>query len=410
MEKYLVVLDHERMVPPFMISILTFAANHYDQVYYINTHKPDNIGLFVDTRIKIVYPDKFSRFKNSVISLFRFFSLENLRQWVDCVKKEGFNYKYIKGLFKYLAADEVLSNEAKKILKPQKGASVVVLATWFAAAALAAAELKKKYPEIKAASLAHSYEILPIRNRFIPYYYVNKKHKYLDGVFFIASNVREVYLEGIGGLPEEYYRKTHVNYLGSYKNQDVLNNNNPKEFHICTCSRMVSLKRLDVLIDALSLWDSGDIYWSHLGGGELESCLREKSTLVMVKNPLVHISFEGYLTNEDVKKYYESHPIDLFINISSTEGLPISIMEAISYGIPVMATDVGGTNEIINRESGFLIDPEITPESIKDHILLFKNLPDNEKQELRKKAYQQWKDSFNAENNLKSLFTAIENQ
>ena len=409
MEKCFVVLDHERMVPPFMISILKYASNHYEKVYYINTHKPDIINLFADTYIEIIYSDSFSRFKNSVIAFFRFFSLENLRQWFFCIKKEGVNFGYTINLLKYLAADEVLSNYTEKIIETNKGASVVVLATWFAAAAFAAAELKKKYPEIKAVSLAHSYEILPIRNRFIPYFYVNKKHKYLDGVFFIASTVREMYLEGIGGLPEEYYKKTHVKYLGSYKNHDVLNKINPEEFHICTCSRMVSLKRLDILMDALSLWNSGDIYWSHLGGGDLESFLKEKSIQVMERNPLVHISFEGYLRNEDVMKYYESRPVYLFINISSIEGLPVSIMEAISYGIPVMATDVGGTNEIINRKSGFLINPAITPEYIKDQLLFFKNLPEEEKQELRKNAYQQWKETFDAENNLKSLFSAIEN-
>lgn len=407
MKKHLVVLDHERLVPPFMISILTFATNHYDQVYYINTHKPDNNGLFVDTPIEIVYPDKLSRFKNSVIALIRFFSLENLKQWINCVKKEGFNYKYVKGLFKYLAADEVLSNEAIKIIKPQKGASVVVLATWFAAAALAAAEMKKKYPEIKAVSLAHSYEILPIRNRFIPYYYVNKKHKYLDGVFFIANKVRELYIDGIGGLKDEYFKKTHVCYLGSYKKHNINNRNNPLEFHICTCSRMIPLKRLDVLIESLTDWSEGDIYWTHLGDGILEYELRKLAQIVMDKNPNVHITFTGYMKNEMVKEYYENNPVDLFINLSSIEGLPISIMEAISYGIPVLATDIGGTSEIVNTDFGFLMDVNITPESVKSYIQSFKLLPSDKRTQMRHSAYQYWETHFDAEHNIALLFDSI---
>ena len=41
--------------------------------------------------------------------------------------------------------------------------------------------------------------------------------------------------------------------------------------------------------------------------------------------------------------------IDLFINTSSSEGVPVSIMEALSVGIPIIATDVGGTKEIVTK-------------------------------------------------------------
>jgi glycosyltransferase involved in cell wall biosynthesis len=47
---------------------------------------------------------------------------------------------------------------------------------------------------------------------------------------------------------------------------------------------------------------------------------------------------------------------DIFVNPSYSEGLPTSVMEAASVGLPIIATDVGGTREIItDRESGILI-------------------------------------------------------
>jgi len=49
------------------------------------------------------------------------------------------------------------------------------------------------------------------------------------------------------------------------------------------------------------------------------------------------------LPHNDVLNYYASNPVDVFINTSSSEGLPVSIMEAMSFGIPVIATNVGGT-------------------------------------------------------------------
>jgi glycosyltransferase involved in cell wall biosynthesis len=46
---------------------------------------------------------------------------------------------------------------------------------------------------------------------------------------------------------------------------------------------------------------------------------------------------------------------DIFVNPSYSEGLPTSVMEAASVGLPIIASDVGGTNEIItDDESGLL--------------------------------------------------------
>lgn len=49
---------------------------------------------------------------------------------------------------------------------------------------------------------------------------------------------------------------------------------------------------------------------------------------------------------------------DIFVNPSYAEGLPTSVLEAGALGLPIIATDVGGTNEIVtNGVSGFLIKP-----------------------------------------------------
>lgn len=43
------------------------------------------------------------------------------------------------------------------------------------------------------------------------------------------------------------------------------------------------------------------------------------------------------------------------MNLSTSEGVPVSIMEVQSYGIPVIATNVGGTGEIIDKDNGILL-------------------------------------------------------
>ncbi|MDD0858820.1 glycosyltransferase [Arthrobacter alpinus] len=59
------------------------------------------------------------------------------------------------------------------------------------------------------------------------------------------------------------------------------------------------------------------------------------------------IELKGAVANDEVLNFYRNHEISVFINVSTSEGVPVSIMEAISFDIPVVATSVGGTPEIV---------------------------------------------------------------
>ena len=56
-----------------------------------------------------------------------------------------------------------------------------------------------------------------------------------------------------------------------------------------------------------------------------------------------NISFElkGFVDNNELLQIYTDKCFSFFINVSESEGLPVSIMEAASAGIPIVATDVG---------------------------------------------------------------------
>ena len=73
----------------------------------------------------------------------------------------------------------------------------------------------------------------------------------------------------------------------------------------------------------------------------------------------------GNTANSEVMRRYGKMNVDVFVNVSENEGLPISIMEATSFGMPVIATDVGGTSEIVkNGENGFLIEKDFTDDTL----------------------------------------------
>jgi colanic acid/amylovoran biosynthesis glycosyltransferase len=64
----------------------------------------------------------------------------------------------------------------------------------------------------------------------------------------------------------------------------------------------------------------------------------------------------GNVENSKILDFYSENYVDLFINFSEFEGVPVSIMEAQSAGIPVLATKVGGTSEIVSSDNGFLVE------------------------------------------------------
>jgi glycosyltransferase involved in cell wall biosynthesis len=65
---------------------------------------------------------------------------------------------------------------------------------------------------------------------------------------------------------------------------------------------------------------------------------------------------------------------DIFVNLSYSEGFGITILEAGAMGIPIIATDVGATSEIINdNQLGIIIPPGDTDELYKSLIILIEN-------------------------------------
>jgi glycosyltransferase involved in cell wall biosynthesis len=68
------------------------------------------------------------------------------------------------------------------------------------------------------------------------------------------------------------------------------------------------------------------------------------------------VEYKGWVANED--KEYLLSMADIYILPSYIEGLPISILEAMSYSLPIISTPVGGIPEIVtDNVNGFLIEP-----------------------------------------------------
>lgn len=159
--------------------------------------------------------------------------------------------------------------------------------------------------------------------------------------------------------------KISVQRLGTVLHEKVTCTRTPK-FYLVSCSGVRKVKRLDKIMEVVSalLADGYDVSWTHLGGGpDLESVKK----MAMDRLPAGSFSFEGQMANQDIFKWYANHPVSCFINLSDSEGVPVAIMEAMCMGIPVIATDVGGSREIIrDSQNGYLVGKDAPVGRIKE--------------------------------------------
>ena len=74
-------------------------------------------------------------------------------------------------------------------------------------------------------------------------------------------------------------------------------------------------------------------------------------------------------------------------------------MEAMSFGIPCIATSVGGNPEIINKSNGILLPSKATAFDIGNALISFHALTRGEQSELSNQASKTWDQDYNATKN-----------
>ena len=125
--------------------------------------------------------------------------------------------------------------------------------------------------------------------------------------------------------------------------------------NIIFVGRIIQAKGVQDLIKAMSfiVQRYPEVRLTIVGGGPYLNELKKLAADCKVGQ---YIEFTGPLSREDTLKRMQESAI--FVNPSYSEGLPTSVMEASAAGLPVLATDVGGTTEIVdNFKTGMIIEP-----------------------------------------------------
>lgn len=291
----------------------------------------------------------------------------------------------------------------KELGKPNE--SIVLYSYWCTEYMLSLLWLKKKHKNIKVFSKMHAWDIYFERNKkgYLPFR--KKIFDEADG-FFIVSNQGRNFL--LNKFPSLDPNKFMTSYLGVTEAKKIPQKNIKDPFTILSLSFVNRVKRLERLVLALEKMKH-PIRWIHIGDGSEEyKIIKKLISEKLESNPNVTYILKGGMSKHKVMEFLDDQYIDLIINCSETEGLPVSLMEAMARGIPAAAPAIGGIPEIIdNHSTGILLKEKTSPEEVFEAIMYFYQLPQSEIDTYRKNAYLMWKEKFNAKINYSNNFRLI---
>jgi len=277
---------------------------------------------------------------------------------------------------------------------------------WFDVGTLAALiEREKGRVRCEVVTRAHRYDLYPEQQGgWIPLR--DWAVSVVDAVFCIAEHGRDTL---VASYPEQAAKITCCQ-LGTIDHGRIDWPASPEKdlpLRVVSLSNLVPVKRIDLLINTLSRLETiidRPLAWMHIGDGPLRQELEELAHLSLNRTQW---ELAGSVSNTEVYDLIKQFAPDLLVSTSDSEGLPVSMMESISLGVPVVARDVGGNSEIVkDGVTGFLVG-EPAVESIAEAISQWDSLSDSDKIAMRQGARQFWERQFDTSARTKDFINHL---
>lgn len=351
----------------------------------------------------VVFLDRFcdSRFWNKVWFCMRAFAEKELWKELFIICRHNISVSKILKCIKFAGNGERHWNCIQREIKRRKidEKQLVIYSYWMWHHAYAGMKAKKKYRKSKFITRCHRFDLYEycLSDGYLPFRHAILAN--LDRIFPVSQSGYDYLRFKYPHLNLE--NKMKVYYLGTC-DYGVTNKLENTVIRIVSCSFLVSVKRVDLIIKAMSDIKY-NIEWIHFGDGDQ----RERLTALAKANMPANVKWKlhGHIDNKELMEFYRKQSITLFLNVSESEGLPVSIMEAISFGIPVLATDVGGTSEIVIEDyNGWLLNKDIEPRELTKKIEEFISLPVEKQMLYRSNARDYWEKFFLATRNYGSFY------
>jgi N-acetyl sugar amidotransferase len=405
---------------PFLEDELKVISSDFSQIYILQTNSSDSFEgkkMFLPENAEV-----FSLKEDTKISYLHkikpFFSILLWYQlFLAIVKhKVPFSLNLLKTISYYLLESSINKKILQQFIqnKNLNYQRTIFYSYWCDIFTFALARLKMDNKNMHFVTRVHGWDLYFERHKesFLPFReYIFKQ---ADRIFPVSQDGRKYLLDK--RLTNDS-SKIITSYLGV--EQMTLNPRysdhlqlNDTTFHLLSLSHINRVKRLDKIVDALSLLAlDKKIVWHHIGWGEIayEQAFKKELEIKLKGREDIQVQFQGRLSKEQVRTFLQEVPIDVVINSSDTEGVPVSLMEAAAAGIPTIAFDVGGIPAVIkDNYNGFLISTKVSNqvEALADALKTFIFLSEEQRKEMSYHAVELWCSKFDQHRNF-NLFSEI---
>ena len=407
MKKIVILTDHFPLGKgeTFLKTEIEYFKN-WDVSIFVLNEKDDFKQNNLPKNIKVFLVPKTHMFQRIVCIIKSLFTFKLYKEILYMIKKKKVNLNNIKAAVYALYYAESRKKKIKGIIlkyKYKKNEKTILYSYWMYVQPLITIYLKPFFTKSTIICRCHGYDLYENRNEnnYLPmrkYIFEN-----IDYVFPISKD-GEKYLKY--HYPE-FDSKIEVSHLGTKDLGEKCTEKDSKLFTIVSCSNVIKVKRLELIVGALALLKDVQVLWMHFGDGDMFQTIKNQAKERLSSN--IQFEFKGYMDNQEILERYRSENIHLFINVSASEGIPVSIMEAMSFGIPTIATDVGGTKEIVKDGcNGKLLNKGFSISELTKLIKYFYFMEEDDYQEYRRNARNYWNKNFNADTNYRKFIERLE--
>jgi len=183
-------------------------------------------------------------------------------------------------------------------------------------------------------------------------------------------------------------------------NKSISKINNSKNLKICTIGRLHWIKNYTDILKSLKILKDKEIQFKYhiIGEGVLLEALKYEVYEYGLNDSVI---FEGKLSHQEtIQKLYDS---DVYIQYSYSEGFCNAVLEAQSMGVLPIVSDAEGLSEnILNNKTGWVIQKN-SPKLLANKIVEVSNLPESDKEKIRKQAIERVLKEFNVEKQQKEF-------
>lgn len=322
---------------------------------------------------------------------------------ITLIKKKKISIAKIKKAIKYCMRSYHFADYLKSVRK-EMGEEVVLYTYWNDYSVMSLSLIKQ--PKDKLVSRTHRIELYEREQNgyYLPLKEISNKKT--DLIAFISEEGKEYFSKNFNTNAEK-----EVFYLGVNKQKINEFNKNKNELNLYSFSYIVRVKRIDRIIDSLEKIPA-DIHvnWTHIGDGMLYDEIKNRAEEKLGSKVNITFKFVGAMENSSALKYIDEQRFDLLINTSESEGIPVTMMEAMSFGIPVLGLDVGGVNEIIkDKENGYLLPDNASTTLIAETLISHAKIDEHVGENMHECALMTWKNYYDQESNYEDFTRRLYN-